>query len=134
VPLALPLSGARDDRLGGRRGSRAAGPMSARVEFAASVHRSVRRIPYGMVASYGDIAVLAGRPRAARGVGGVLRELPQGSDVPWWRVVAASGTITNPSPGGDLQRMLLLQEGVLVRGRRIDLDRYRWRPNQRTEG
>jgi methylated-DNA-protein-cysteine methyltransferase related protein len=113
--------------------SPASGSMSARAEFAASVHRWVSRIPYGMVASYGDIAVLAGRPRAARGVGGVLRELPRGSVVPWWRVVAASGTITNPGPGGDLQRMLLWQEGVLVRGRRIDLGRYRWRPNQVTK-
>lgn len=105
--------------------------MSLRGSFSASVHRAVRRIPYGKVASYGDIAALIGKPRAARGVGGVLRELPRGSDVPWWRVVASSGTITNPGPGGQLQRLLLLQEGVMVRaGRRIDLDRYRWRPRR----
>ena len=99
--------------------------------FTRAVHRAVRRIPAGKVLSYGDVAVLAGRPGAARGVGSVLRELPEGSDVPWWRVVASSGDISLPHMAGQLQRMLLRQEGVTFRsGGRIDMKRYRWQPEE----
>jgi methylated-DNA-protein-cysteine methyltransferase-like protein len=95
--------------------------------FSVTVHATVRRIPTGKVLTYGDVAALAGRPGAARGVGSVLRELPEGSDVPWWRVVSSSGDIALPHFGGQLQKMLLRQEGVTFRsGGRIDLERFRW--------
>ena len=63
-------------------------------EFTRRVHDAVRRIPPGRVAAYGAIAAIAGRPRSARAVGRALRELPDGSDVPWWRVINARGEIS----------------------------------------
>ena len=97
------------------------------TSFNARVYSMVRRIPYGEVASYGDIAARLGAPRAARGVGYALSALPEGSDVPWWRVVNRYGEISIPHLGGRLQRMLLEQEGVrLGKAGRVDLKRYRW--------
>ena len=98
-------------------------------DFTGRVYATVRRIPYAHVASYGDIASLLGTPRAARGVGFALRALPQGSDVPWWRVVNSTGGISLGSFEGRMQRMMLEQEGVRFGHReKVDLRRYRWRP------
>ena len=91
----------------------------------------VARIPRGRVATYGQIALLAGLPGRARLVGHVLRVLPSGSDLPWHRVVNAQGKI---SPRGDLldhedlQAHLLEREGVRFAGGAISLERYRWQP------
>lgn len=98
-------------------------------EFAESVHRWVRRIPEGSVASYGDVAALAGSPRAARGVGAVLNGLDPDSDVPWWRVVNRRGRLSIPAEVGRraLQRRLLLDEGVaFVDEESVDLQRHHW--------
>jgi methylated-DNA-protein-cysteine methyltransferase-like protein len=81
------------------------------------------------VASYGDIAALAGAPRAARGVGSVLNGLLPESEVPWWRVVNRSGRLTIPPELGlrALQRTLLEDEGVPVGDAgTLDMGRYRW--------
>ena len=87
----------------------------------------VRAIPEGRVATYGQVAGLAGRPRAARGIGGILRSAPD--DVPWHRVVNAKGGISTYRIGaGDLQEALLASEGVVVRDRTLDLSVHRWRP------
>lgn len=97
--------------------------------FAADVRSWVQRIPEGKVASYGDIAALAGSPRAARGVGAVLNGLTEGSDVPWWRVVNRSGELTIPAELGrrSLQRTLLMSEDVrFTPGGRVDLARHHW--------
>lgn len=105
-------------------------PTSAALEgsFSENVIREVRRIPYGKVTSYGDIAARLGTPRAARGVGHTLSSLPEGSDVPWWRVVNRNGEISIRHIGGRIQRMMLEQEGVWFGpGGRIDLERFRWR-------
>jgi methylated-DNA-protein-cysteine methyltransferase related protein len=96
--------------------------------FSERVYTMVRRIPYGKVCSYGDVAALLGQPRAARGVGQALATLPQPSDVPWWRVVNRSGQISIRHHGRALQRMLLHQEGVGFIGSRVDLRRFGWRP------
>ena len=97
------------------------------IDFSATVHARVRRIPYGLVLTYGDVAALVGHPRAARGVGAALRALGERSDVPWWRVVNARVEISLGSFPGRLQRMMLEQEGVhFERGGRVDLRRYRW--------
>jgi len=98
-----------------------------RETLAGAVRRAVERIPYGSVATYGDIAAAAGRPRAARAVGRILQNLPEGSGVPWWRVVNSAGTSSLPQLAGQLQRTLLRQEGVALRGGgRVDLGRFRW--------
>jgi methylated-DNA-protein-cysteine methyltransferase-like protein len=91
----------------------------------------VRRIPAGRVATYGQIAELAGLEGHARQVGYALHNLPDDNDVPWHRVVNARGEVS-PRSGGDsheLQRLLLEGEGVEfdLRGR-LDLTRFRWSP------
>ncbi|HEX6133773.1 MAG TPA: methylated-DNA--[protein]-cysteine S-methyltransferase [Longimicrobiales bacterium] len=97
--------------------------------FTSRVHRMVRRVPYGRVVSYGGIAALLGQPRAARGVGQALHALPDGSDVPWWRVINRNGEISirGVPHGAQLQRALLEGEGVeFGRGGRIDWKRFGW--------
>lgn len=86
--------------------------------FAARVLAIVRQIPPGRVATYGDIAALAGRPRAARAVGAVMRAAPA-HNVPYHRVVAAGGRLGGYGGHETLKRALLLAEGVIVAGRRI---------------
>ena len=100
--------------------------------FHAAVYRLVRRIPRGHVATYGQIAALLGYPRAARAVGQAMKEAP--SDLPWHRVVNAQGGISRRrNVGGMLtQRLLLEQEGVVVRRGRIRLAEHRWRGPGRT--
>ena len=86
-----------------------------------------RRYSRGYVTTYGDVAKLAGSPRAARQVGGVLKRLPEGSTLPWHRVVNRHGTISLTGPDLQRQRQALLAEGVMVSGSgQIDLQRYRW--------
>lgn len=89
----------------------------------------VRKVPRGRVATYGQVAHVAGFPRHARHVGFALRALPEGSDVPWHRIVNTRGAISARAvPGFDeLQRRLLEDEGVeFSAGGRIDLRRYQW--------
>jgi len=95
------------------------------------IYRVVRRIPRGRVATYGQIAVLAGIPRQARQVGYALFALPRGSDVPWQRVINAKGEVSlRSTPGYEgVQRAALESEGVVFDRRgRVDLTRYQWRP------
>jgi methylated-DNA-protein-cysteine methyltransferase-like protein len=83
--------------------------------FRQRVLRLVAEIPPGSVATYGQIALLAGRPRAARQVGTVLRGLSEGEAerLPWYRVINARGGISTYKVGsGELQRALLEAEGV----------------------
>ena len=87
----------------------------------------VRKIPPGRVATYGQIAALAGLEGHARQVGYALHNLPERSDVPWHRVVNARGEISPRSAGDshELQRMLLESEGVELDPRgRIDLKKF----------
>lgn len=86
----------------------------------------VQSIPAGRVASYGQVARLAGLPRHARQVGYALAALEPGSPVPWHRVVNARGAVSS-RPGADRQRSLLEVEGVRFNeAGRIDLRRFGW--------
>ena len=90
----------------------------------------VAAIPPGKVATYGQVAERAGLPGRARLVGRALRELPERSPVPWFRVVGAGGRISDRrDPDGQLeQRLLLEDEGVgFGPGGRIDLGAHLWR-------
>ena len=92
---------------------------------------TVARIPRGQVATYGQVAVLAGFPGHARQVGYALHALPEGSDLPWHRVIRAPGRISfgRESLECSVQRALLEAEGVEVSpSGAISLERYRWRP------
>lgn len=86
----------------------------------------VRRIPPGRVATYGQIARLVGRPRAARQIGYALHRCPPG--LPWHRVINAQGRISLPadSTSGLAQRRRLIEEGVVFIGGRVDLARHGW--------
>jgi methylated-DNA-protein-cysteine methyltransferase-like protein len=101
----------------------------------ARIHTVVRRIPRGRVATYGQIAALAGMPRQARLVGYALHALPEHTPLPWHRVLGAGGRLSlmRLSPSGALtQRLRLEREGVDFDARgRVDLARYRWRPRGR---
>lgn len=100
------------------------------------IYRVVAAIPRGRVATYGQVALLAGLPRRARLVGRALSALDEGSDVPWHRVVGASGRISSrdEAPYEHLQRVLLEEEGVRFDARgRIDLGRWRWEPGPEDE-
>jgi methylated-DNA-protein-cysteine methyltransferase-like protein len=97
------------------------------------IYAVVRRIPRGRVSTYGQVARVAGLPNGARQVGYALHALPDGTRVPWQRVVNARGEISVRSlPGPDaLQRVLLEAEGILFDARgRIDLARFGWRPRR----
>jgi methylated-DNA-protein-cysteine methyltransferase-like protein len=89
---------------------------------------AVGSIPAGRVATYGDVADMAGLPRRARLVGAVLKTLDEDSGVPWHRVVNARGEISERARlGAEVeQRTLLEDEGVVFGPNgRIDLNRYR---------
>jgi methylated-DNA-protein-cysteine methyltransferase-like protein len=89
----------------------------------------VRRVPRGRVTTYGHVAALCGKPRAARTVGWALHALPEGSDVPWHRVINARGGISISKVGipPELQRALLETEGVTFdRDGCVDLRTWGW--------
>jgi methylated-DNA-protein-cysteine methyltransferase-like protein len=93
------------------------------------IYRVVRHIPKGRVATYGVVARLASRPGAARTVGWALSALPEESDVPWWRVLNASGRISLAAHdhGSVVQRALLLREGVkFAPGGAVNLAVFGW--------
>jgi methylated-DNA-protein-cysteine methyltransferase related protein len=100
------------------------------------IYATIRRIPFGKVASYGQIAEVAGLPRQARLVGYALFQQKVDDDLPWHRVVNAQGSISySPArqQADHLQRVLLEAEGVVFNGRgRIDLKQYRWKPQVRS--
>ena len=79
------------------------------------IYEAVRQVPYGHVATYGQIAERCGMPLGAQVVGWALRALPPGSDVPWPRIVAKGGriTISNPLHPPTEQKELLEAEGAV---------------------
>jgi len=93
--------------------------------FARRVVLAVRRIPAGRVATYGDIAAVAGKPRAARAVGNLMRSLKL-PGLPYHRVVASGGNIGGYGAYPQLKAGLLAAEGLtIVRGRIRQFDRHR---------
>ena len=100
----------------------------------AAIYKIVKKIPRGRIATYGQIAALAGTPRAARQVGYALRATPDNVKIPWHRVVNAEGLVSMrlkdwQSGGDDLQKILLAAEGVAFdETGKIDLKRYLWDP------
>jgi methylated-DNA-protein-cysteine methyltransferase related protein len=98
------------------------------------IYSVVRRIPRGRVATYGQVAELAGLPGQARQVGYALHALPMGSRVPWHRVINAAGAVSlRAAPGDEVtQRQLLESEGIVFDARgRVPLARVRWRAGTR---
>jgi methylated-DNA-protein-cysteine methyltransferase-like protein len=91
------------------------------------VLKTVRRIPRGKVATYGDVAAASGYPGAARQVVWALRscgQSPGAKAVPWHRVLGAKGRILLTGENGFEQKLRLRSEGVAIGGDRVDLDQY----------
>ena len=97
-------------------------------ELAMLILAVVAQIPYGRVASYGQVARLAGLPQHARLVGRVLQQLDAQSDVPWHRVVNVKGEIRTQfvREGRNLQQVLLEEEGVMVECYRVNMRHFAW--------
>ena len=97
------------------------------------IYSVVRRIPSGRVATYGQVAAVAGLPTHARQVGYALQALPEGSDIPWQRVVNAQGVISpRCHPFAVLQqRERLEREGVVFDAKgRVPLKKFLWKPRR----
>lgn len=88
-------------------------------------------IPYGKVATYGQIAKLAGIPKHARLVGYVLKHLDQESRIPWHRVINSQGKISVMrinEKGENIQQQLLADEGIYLLNNKINLKVFSWTP------
>ena len=90
----------------------------------------IKRIPRGKVATYGQIAALAGNPLGARQVVWALNSSSRKDKLPWHRVINSKGSISLPKGGGyEAQKRLLAKEGVeFPRSGKLDLSKYQWRP------
>jgi methylated-DNA-protein-cysteine methyltransferase-like protein len=106
--------------------------MKERSGLHARIHYVVSQIPRGRVATYGQIARLAGLSGQPRLVGYALHALPAGTTVPWQRVVNAQGAISARSSHDTRQRQVLEGEGIRfdLQGR-IPLGSFQWRPKRR---
>jgi methylated-DNA-protein-cysteine methyltransferase-like protein len=101
-------------------------PSPSKPAFKQRVLTAVRRIPVGRVATYGDIAAVAGTPLASRAVGNIMREC-RAPGVPCHRVIAAAGRLGGYGGNLELKRALLRAEGILVSGSKIkDFEEKRW--------
>ena len=100
--------------------------------FSERIVKVIKKIPKGKVASYGQIADLAGNKKAARQVVRILHTLSAREKLPWHRVIGGKGTISlKPGQGYEIQRAMLLEEGIFFDDHdRIDLNRYGWKPNR----
>ncbi|MBI1729700.1 MGMT family protein [Candidatus Acetothermia bacterium] len=91
----------------------------------------IKKIPQGRVATYGQIAFLAGLPHHARQVGYALNALPDESNLPWHRVINSQGKVSlRAEPGCEkIQQRLLEEEGVIFDlNSRVSLERFQWNP------
>lgn len=87
--------------------------------FHEQVHKLVRTVPAGAVTTYGDIGAALGSSRVARHVGYAMAALPEAHDVPWWRVVAAGGRLSQLPGAAQQQAVHLAAEGIEVLNLRV---------------
>ena len=117
-----------------KRTRAAADPDSTRQR----IYAAVRRVPRGTVATYGQIAELAGLDGQARQVGYAMAALPSSSAVPWHRIINAAGRVSMRRAGEGstlVQQRLLEREGVAFdEGGRVSLARFRWKPARARRG
>jgi methylated-DNA-protein-cysteine methyltransferase-like protein len=93
-------------------------------DFRTKVWQIIHSIPRGRVATYGQIARMADHPNQARLVGKILSQLPPGSNLPWHRVLNAQGRVS--SPGGQVQKLRLEAEDIVMVNGRVNLKFYQW--------
>ena len=112
------------------KGDRGKKKTMAQSNIYQEIYEIVAEIPEGWVATYGQIAWMAGRPRAARVVGYAMKRAPWELDLPCHRVVNRLGELAPPHVfgGEDVQRSLLEEEGVVfLENGRIDMEKCQWR-------
>jgi len=99
------------------------------VTFSQNVRELIKQIPYGRVATYGQIAAYAGNPRAARQVAWILHSCSRKDNLPWHRVINSKGRISLPQGGGyEIQKKLLEIEGIMFKeNNSINLSIYLWK-------
>lgn len=96
-------------------------------DFAGQIYSQVHQIPLGKVSTYGDIAKFAGYPGYHRQVGRLMATLPEGTTLPWHRVVNAKGMISQQGEDLRRQRQRLRDEGIDVsEAGKLALKTYRW--------
>lgn len=98
------------------------------VEFKTLVFTIIGSIPKGKVATYGQIAAMAGMPNYARKVGFTLKSLPSNTKLPWYRVINSQGKISFPTDSDKYleQKKRLENEGVAFLKNRIKLEDFQW--------
>ncbi|MHB8191704.1 MAG: MGMT family protein [Bellilinea sp.] len=102
-------------------------PVKKDITYQQAVYNIVRQIPRGTVASYGQVARIAGGGISARMVGYALAALPPSTNVPWQRVINSQGKISLPGFGRVMQEKLLREEGIVFGpDGRIDFDEFGW--------
>lgn len=102
--------------------------MTADIDKETLIYTIIANIPAGFVASYGQVASLAGYPQNSRLVGRLLKQMPDDSVIPWHRVVNSQGKISFPA-GSDKyqeQRQKLLLEGVSFKNDKVNMRECRW--------
>lgn len=97
--------------------------------FEQQIYYVLKQIPKGKISSYGVIASMAGYPGYARQVGRLLSNLPEGSTLPWFRVLNSQGKISLTGADLERQKQLLIQDGVAVsEAGKVNLKMYLWQP------
>ena len=100
------------------------------TEFAKIVIEIIQNIPRGKVLTYGSVSSLAGIPRGARQVSRILHSCSIKYNLPWHRVINSKGEISLGKNGGyEIQRKLLISEGIKFENERLDLKEYLWEPD-----
>jgi O-6-methylguanine DNA methyltransferase len=99
------------------------------ASFKDKIYSISRKIPKGKVATYGQLAKLAGKPKASRAVGAFMRTNPDAPHTPCHRVVAADGSLTGYSGTGGIKKKkeMLIAEGVKFKREKVDLNASLWR-------
>ncbi len=95
--------------------------------FSKKVIEIIQKIPAGKVATYGQIAILAGNNKAARQISRILHSSSEKYDLPWHRVINSQGRISmKPCEGFEMQKAMLVSEGIQIISDKIDLAKYQW--------
>ena len=106
---------------------------SAGGSFSERAKKIIKKVPRGKVATYGQVATLAGNPRGARQVVRLLHSSSESDKLPWHRIINREGKVSlRPGRGYELQRQMLQDEGIVfAENGTIDLDRFQWSPVKR---
>ena len=101
------------------------------TSFKDKIYQLARQIPKGKVATYGQLAEMAGSPGAARAVGMCMKTNPDAPHTPCHRVVASNGKLTGYSAGEGIKtkKQMLMDEGVFFLGDRVNLLKSQWNPH-----